>query len=309
MGKWRNFCFTLFGVGGAAPPPLVLDDVPSWVTFVVYQTEKCETTGRIHFQGYLECQGQQTFVRIKKEWPALLAAHFEPRRGSQAQAIEYCEKLDTQVSAPVRIGEPKSQGSRGDLLLIKEKIDLKRPLQEVCQDHFGTFARYSRFFKQYKREITIARSFKTFVVLFVGPSGTGKTRSATRLCHYLGSVYKLPQPKGSGTYWDDYDGHDCVFIDEMDGNYFTPTFFNTLCDRYECVVPVHGGAGHQFVSKYIIICSNYLPKFWWRKRNSNQRLQTLRRIDLTIPMFNRCPPAPKFFMLNGISTSIQYIHP
>lgn len=93
----------------------------------------------------------------------------------------------------------------------------------------------------------------------------------------------MPQPKGSGLYWDDYDSQTCVFIDEMDGNYMTPTFFNTLCDRYECVVPVHGGAGHQMVAKYIVICSNYHPKFWWKKRKPDQIFQTVRRVDVLIP--------------------------
>lgn len=314
MSKWRNFCFTLFGRRkDEGPLPLLLVDVPSYVSFVVYQLERCPDTDKLHFQGYLECVGQQTFVRIKKDWPALKTAHFEPRRGSQAQAIEYCEKEDTQVAPSVRFGEPKSQGSRSDLSEIKEKIDLKRSLSSVCQDHFSSFCRYSKFFKSYKREITLPRDFKTKVLLFVGPSGLGKTRSATLLCSYLGSsCYKLPQPKGSGTYWDDYDGQDTVFIDEMDGNFFTPTFFNTLCDRYECVVPVHGGAGHQFVSKYIVVCSNYLPKFWWRKRNVNQVRQTCRRIDATIRMLAPIAPAlPKFFMFNGVSTSVQMVleHP
>lgn len=127
------------------------------------------------------------------------------------------------------------------------------------------------------------RNSKTVTICFYGPSGVGKSRFATEFARCLGPVYKVPQPKGSGLYWDDYDSQPVVFIDEMDGNYMTPTFFNTLCDRYECVVPVHGGAGHQMVASYIIICSNYHPKNWWKRRTPAQLQQTLRRIEVLVP--------------------------
>lgn len=152
---------------------------------------------------------------------------------------------------------------------------------ELQDEHFASFIRYGKAFKEYKRQITRPRTTKTTVILIIGPSGTGKSRFGHLLASYLGSVYKVPQPKGSGLYWDDYDGQDVTLIDEFDGSYMRPTFFNTLCDRYECVVPAHGGAGHQFVSKYLIIISNYHPRYWWKKRSLDQQIQTYRRIETT----------------------------
>jgi len=166
---------------------------------------------------------------------------------------------------------------------VKKDIDDGVNFSTIANNHFSSYIRYGRGFKEYKRLRQAPRSEKTIVCCIYGPSGVGKSRFATQFAKVLGPCYKVPQPKGSGLYWDDYDGQPVVFLDEMDGNFMTPTFFNTLCDRYECVVPVHGGAGHQMVARYIIICSNYHPRYWWRKRSASQLTQTLRRIEMLIP--------------------------
>lgn len=191
---------------------------------------------------------------------------------------------------------------------MKEAIDKGTALKRLHDEYFGTMIRYGRALKEYKRTITEPRAFKSVVILLVGPSGVGKSRFATQLCAYLGSTYKVPRPKGSGLYWDDYDGQAVTFLDEFDGNYMRPTDFNDLCDRYEYVVPVHGGAGHQFVSRYIVIASNYLPKYWWKKRSAVQLVQTTRRIDVLIPLLPQKPKsviAPRMFRLNGIPHSFS----
>ncbi|ALE29711.1 replication associated protein [Lake Sarah-associated circular virus-31] len=141
------------------------------------------------------------------------------------------------------------------------------------------------------------RNTKPTVLLLVGPSGTGKSRTAYQLAQFLGlTIYVVPPTKGgSGLRFDGYNQQDVCIIDEVDGSSFTPTFFNLLCDWYEMKVPVHGTANLQFTSPYIILCSNYLPKYWWKSRSRDQVKQTTRRIDITIPFFRRTPqvqPAP-----------------
>jgi len=145
--------------------------------------------------------------------------------------------------------------------------------------------RLGKSIREYKRQQTRPRNFKSIVVLFVGPAGTGKSTLAKMLASYLGSVYKAPQPKNSGAYYDDYDGQDVLFLDEFDGNRMKPADFNELCDRHEVVLPVHGGAGHQMISRFIFICSNYAPRFWWKNRKPSQVKQTTRRIDYVFKMF------------------------
>lgn len=222
----------------------------------------------------------------------------------------------SRIEGPWFYGEPKHQGQRADLLEIQRDLRSGVSNKRVADDHFPEWVRYGKAFKEYKRIITEPRDFKSVVILIVGPAGLGKSRFAKRLNAYLSiegrcdeltfpelkyhpdfnpvirgieitkeatSVYKVPE-KHSGFWCDDYDSQKVFFIDEFGGHRMTPTFFNELCDRYECVVPAHGSAGHQMVSPYITICTNYAPKFWWKNRNANQLEQTMRRISIVIKL-------------------------
>lgn len=166
--------------------------------------------------------------------------------------------------------------------LIKSLIDQNPSVrrEELEDVAFGTMMRYPRIL-DYKRRRQEPRNFKSICLVFVGPPGKGKSTLMKILARYLGKdVYYCPQKKGSGQYYDDYDGQDVFLLDEFDGDRMRPTEFNSLVDEHPHVLPVHGAAGHQMRSKFVLIGTNYAPKFWWRKRNEMQLRQTLRRIDV-----------------------------
>jgi len=293
----RNYMVTVFADANAEDG-LCLLAPETWpgCSFFVYQREVCPTTGREHFQGYLELENAMTYTAMQDKFEGLEKAHFEKRRGKQEQAIAYCVKPDdyrgihfpddTRVEGPWWYGAVKHQGERGDLLSVKKALEQGSSLKRVAQDFFPIYVKFQRSFKEYKRVITKPRDFKSMVILIVGPSGVGKSRFATQLCSFLGSVYKCPD-KHSGFWCDDYDGQDVFFMDEFDGDRMRPKAFNDLCDRYECVLPAHGNAGHQLIAKYIVIVSNYAPKFWWKNRKGDQLKQTTRRIDWTLKFIPR----------------------
>lgn len=295
--KARNYCFTYnIPVAPDGTQPFIPLPFDEWhgVSYLIYQLERAPATDRLHLQGYLELEGQQrlSFVR---NLDGLAGAHWETRRGTQAQAREYCQKEESRVSGPYEHGTPKSQGKRNDLDAIRVRLRDGESDLAIAETHFGSWCRYGKSFKEYARRTSAKRDFKSTVILIVGPAGVGKSRFAHILLSFLGSHYKLPD-KHSGFWCDDYNREDTFFIDEMDGDRMRPKVFNELCDRYECVLPAHGGVGHQLLSRYILIVSNYLPKFWWRKRNPGQLEQTHRRIDMFIPLFKdpsltacRCP--------------------
>lgn len=289
----RNYCFTFNN-----PDGLLDFTLSPKVTFAVYQLEIGDE-GTPHFQGYLELDSAVRMTTIK-EWPLFPNhIHLEARRGTQAHAIRYCVKPDfwrgenipdtTRVEGPWFYGEPKGQGQRNDILEVQRSIRAGASNKRVAEDHFPEWVRFNKSFKEYKRIITPKRNFKPTVILIVGPPGLGKSRFATALCEYLGSTYKVPD-KHTGFWCDDYDNEDVFFMDEFDGDRMRPKAFNDLADRYECVIPSHGSAGHQLVSKYMVFCSNYMPKYWWKKRSETQLKQTTRRIDWTIKLI---PSQPK----------------
>jgi len=294
---WRiTFPFTE-GRGWEKGVPRLLDFTlfPTWVTYCIYSLEIGDETQAHHFQGYLEVRGKKSYKQVH-EIPGLERAWLRLRMGTQNQGIAYASKADdpTFLEGPWIHGEPKEQGKRNDLLEVRARLDNNEPMRDIMQEHFSSWVRHNKSFKEYKRLKTKPRTRKSLAFLFVGPAGKGKSTLMKLLASYLGSVYFVPAPKGSGLYWDDYDGEDVVILDEFDGHVMRPTFFNMLIDEHPCVVPVHGGAGHQFTSRYVFIGSNYLPKQWWRARNHIQLRQTTRRIDVVFKVgFTNIPAAPE----------------
>lgn len=283
----KNWVFTLNNPRGLLHP-----DADGYadlgVTFVTYQEEVGDQTlddGRVvgthHLQGYLELKARKT-LSLVRELPGLEGAHFEVRRGTQAEAIEYANKDDTRLNGPYAWGTKaeSKQGRRNDLLDVKARIDAgDARLVDLFDNNFGPLVRYGRGIGQYIHLKTPPRDFHTTVFLFIGASGTQKSTLSRLIAASLGSVYYVPSPKGSGLYYDNYDYQDVLFFDEFDGNVMTPTAFNSLCQPFAFTLPCHGAAGAQMRSKYIFICSNYHPSFWWKNRNGDQVYQTVRRID------------------------------
>lgn len=304
----RNVCFTVFGEAGTEGPALLDPQHPTWqhVKYVIYQRELCPTTQRVHLQGYMELSQPKSYTALHL-LDGLEDAHFEKRRGTAKQAKHYCQKpvagcdceicrkevaTPTKLEGPWEWGEMSAQGQRADLLEIKREIDRGTSLKRIAQSEetFPTWIKHAKGFETYKRISTAPRQHKPLVILFVGPSGTGKTRMACTLGRMLGSLYKVP-PKHTGFWCDDYAQEDVFLIDEMTGGKMTPEFFNELCDWEPMNVPLHGSAGHQFTSKYVFITSNYAPKYWWKKRNPDQVKQTMRRIDIIVKMI---PPRTEY---------------
>lgn len=279
-------------------------DHSSWagVRFCVYQRE---IGTHEHFQGYLELDCQMTYRQLHG-LVGLEEAHFERRRGTAKQAAHYCRKpVDgcscpacaderanpTKIEGPWEFGDMSQQGARTDLLEIKRDLDRGVPLRQIKDDWFPEWVRYNKSFTEFRRQTTQPRNFKTRVFLFVGPPGTGKSTLMKLLAAAIGSSYKVPAKKGSGLYFDDYDNQEVMILDEFTGSTMPPEFFNLLADEHECVLPSHGGAGHQMVSKYLFIGSNYAPQFWWKNRSSVQLKQTTRRLDVVFKVGIH-PPTP-----------------
>jgi len=302
--KHRNVVFT---INASYPHALRMLDMEhdTWqhVKFCVYQRE---CASHEHFQGYMEFDTPMSYKAMHK-LEGMESAAFKRRFGSARQAAHYatkphpdcrckhCEEersVPTKLEGPWQLGTMSNQGQREDLLAIKRRIDDGVSLQAIAldEDLYPTWIKMPKNFETYKRLVTPQRRRKPIVFLFVGPSGTGKTRTACTLARFLGTLYKVP-PKSTGFWCDGYNQEDVFLIDEMTGAKMTPEFFNELVDWEQMLVPSHGSAGHQFTSPYVFITSNYHPKYWWKRRSPVQLKQTLRRIDC---IFKMIPPKVPF---------------
>lgn len=146
---YTNWCFTWNN-----PPDL--PDGLGWSTdnvkTLVYQFES-GSAGTKHVQGYVELKFRRTLSGVK----SLLGAdsvHFEPRRGTRKQAIQYCMKEDTRVegTTPFVYGDVESaQGKRTDLSEFRlYTLNADSPIsRSVLADAFADIcAKFPRFVTQ-----------------------------------------------------------------------------------------------------------------------------------------------------------------
>jgi len=228
------------------------------ITYAAWQHEKGEE-GTDHIQGYIVFDKKTRLSALKKLDHG--RGHWEVRRGTHAEAKTYCTKEESRVEGPWFLGtdanvKEKAQGKRSDLDAVKAAIDEGRDEGYLVENYFGDCAKYFKFFQQYKRMKTNQRTFKTEVIVIYGPTGTGKS-------HHCSVTFPGAYWKPKGDWWDGYDGHKVVVIDEFYG-WLAYDFMLRLLDCYPLIVPTKGSFA-SFVAKTIVITSNKHPRDWYNE--------------------------------------------
>lgn len=277
MGS-RNWCFTL---NNPLDNEISLD--PVWLKLLIANKE-LGAQDTPHYQGYLECTHSVRMQQLKNWLPR---AHFEIRRGTQAQAVKYCIKdyLIEDVPNPIyrhdTLNELQSYGllvntyfnrdwtleqllesldtvPTDKLKSLMEKVRQGATELELAELDPSTWARNYKALERYKRLITKPRYHEMTVIVMYGPTGTGKSK----LCY---DKYTNAYWKQRSSWWDGYENQETVILDEFYG--WLP--FDTLlriCDRYPLLVETKGGQ-KQFTSKTIVIVSNNAPNSWYKNIN------------------------------------------
>lgn len=256
MSKMRNICFTINNPEEMLDPEL-------WPTlkYCVYQHEVGEE-GTDHFQGYAEFGAPYSLLWFKR-LAGLERAHIEVRRGTGAQAANYCTKEEGRLDGPWEWGEMKEQGKRSDLEMIRKKIEDKVPMKRIAMDHYSSWCRYHKSFDKYRLMCQAPRDWPMELVFLLGPTRTGKSRTAKRMAG--DDVYYKPP----GPWWDNYEGQHTIIWDEFYGHSYKFTELLQVLDRYPLLVPYKGGF-YQFVSKRIIFTSNQEPENWYSGERTHQ---------------------------------------
>ncbi len=275
--RFRNVCFTLNN------PTELLQFEPEKMTYLVYQEEFGES-GTYHLQGYCEFKCQTALSTIK----TLLGGqpHIEARRGTAAEASAYCKKEETrapgsEVFEEGTISQPP--GKRNDLISFKDDVLRGKKKRQLLDDHLSTLARYPKLYDMINGLTRPEREEGVEVYLLIGPTGTGKTRYV--MDKYKGNDEFYTQPLSNGTTWyDNYDGHKYVLIDDFAGaaSHMTLSTLLQILDRYACQVPTKGS--HTWFHPHkVYVTTNILPKDWykWEKRET-QYAALARRFTTTL---------------------------
>lgn len=232
--------------------------------YLVFQHELTPTTNKEHIQGYVEFHGSVKWNKINTVCG--FRAHIEPRRGTPKEAADYCKKQDTRKpnTVPFEDGTmSQGQGSRSDLLAVKDKIDNGQQMPSIYDEHFATAIRYGKALEGYAKMVQGKRNHNTICICLTGVSRTGKSRLAREL--WPNSYWATMG--NTGLWWDEFHNQESVVFDEFNGG-ITFSLFKRLIDRYPMTVDTKGGQ-RNFGCTTAIFTSNSSPKDWYRGKQEN----------------------------------------
>lgn len=266
MAQGRFWCFT---INNPTDDDLKhVNDIEC--NYLIYGEEVGEE-GTPHYQGYVEFKSNKRLSALKKSIPR---AHFEVRKGSQEQAIEYCKKED-KFHERGEYTVPR-QGKRTDLEEVRDvvrKTGSMRAVVDVAKSYQSI--KCAEVLLKY---VEPTRNSQPTVHWYYGQTGTGKTRTAIE---EAGDEYWI-----SGRnlkWWEGYDGHTKIIFDDFRKDFCTFHELLRILDRYPYRVETKGGS-RQLLATQIWITTQYSPETIYDTREDVDQL--LRRITVVREFLN-----------------------
>lgn len=256
--EFRRFCFTLNNYSEDEYRNIV-KQAEEQCSYAIVGKEVGEK-GTPHLQGFFNLKDRKKLrlPGIKK----LLGArcHVENARGDDLANQKYCSK----EGSFVEFGTPQCKGKRNDLAKAADLLKESRSVAITAEQFPCQYIRYHRGFEALHSiyQNHEPRNFKTIVTVLTGPPGTGKSRYCYSESHRLAGSPDQVYYKPRGDWWDGYDGHAAVVIDDFYG-WIKYDELLKICDRYPYRVPIKGGY-RQFTSKWIFITSNKTIREWYK---------------------------------------------
>lgn len=257
MSKNRNWCFTAHIKENSVPPK----DWKLDSKYLFYAKEQGEEGKTPHWQGFCQMPSPRTLRSMKKK--SAPDVHWEVMKGTWAQNLIYCTK---EHGEKFERGERPKQGKRIDLLSFKRRIEEgERPL-DIAEDEtmFNTWINSHRALERYYQHKKKKRAWKSKVVVYWGPTGTGKSLRAFREGAAFVSFTE------SGSFLQGYAGEAVVCFDDFEDRHIDKRLFLRLTDRYPMMVNIKGGQA-SWVPRTIIFTSNTDPSNWYMGDPAVQR--------------------------------------
>ena len=234
--------------------------------------EICPTTETPHLHAWMYYKSAKYFSKMKKDYPRANIQRSIADRGQEAR--EYClgqvkKKGFEDNPTFVEYGTIPEQGKRSDIAVVKEIITDGGNMRDVVE--VASSVQSVRMAEIHLKYLERKRNWKPTVKWYWGPTGTGKSHAAHEEAADSFDAHT------SIKWWEGYDAHENVIIDDMRGDFCKFHELLKLLDKYPFLVECKGGS-RQFLAKTIIITSCYHPKEMFSVREDIQQL--LRRIDV-----------------------------
>lgn len=244
------------------------------IIYHVFQVEKCPETGRLHVHLYFITKNPVRFSTVR-DW--FIGAAVFQRKGTHQQCKAYCVKDLTRVLGPWTDGEePAGRGARTDLEACRLAVKEGKGARHCIELGVGYQAvKYTETILKY---LEAPRDWLPEVYWFHGTTGDGKTYTALQeaLAKVDGDRSKVWMSGKTLKWWQGYDAHPVVIIDDFRKDFCTFHELLRITDRYEYVIENKGGS-RQMLARYIYITCPWHPSVLYENQSDSVK-QLLRRL-------------------------------
>jgi len=148
----KYFMFTRFEAHGTLHFQEIQDALTPLCCYFTFQKEVCPDSGRYHIQGYINLKERCRLSTFVRKFPC----HAEPRRGTHAQAVSYCQKEETRAPGTNFIeygnAEPCRQGARVDMAAFRDAIISGASNWALLEEFPSQVAKYPKFMHMVRTE-------------------------------------------------------------------------------------------------------------------------------------------------------------
>lgn len=225
--------------------------------YLVIGEEICPSTGKKHYQGYINYLNPRAWSAIKKKFDGRFV---EPAFASGKNNRDYC----IEDGVFTEWGRVPQQGERTDLELVRQQIKEKTlagTFSELllAEEHFDKYCQYGKPLLRYQQLVEPKRDWVTMVICRWGPSGTGKS-------HVPMEKGAVPVRIGGDRYNPfimGYNGEDVVVFNDFNPDSCDLAWMLDVCDRYKMEANVKGSS-RNWKPRVVYFTSNTDPLGWWK---------------------------------------------
>lgn len=228
-------------------------------SYLVCGKEVGDKKGVPHLQGYVYMTKKASCVAMSR---VLKRAFLRASKGSEFDSFGYCGKQGLWLEH----GMPPCQGQRSDLMELQGLTTMR----EVAMT--ATSVQGIQLMQKKLEFLEPKRDFLPTVIWIYGPTGVGKTRTVYD-SFGIDAVHKQTQFK----WWQGYDGHDVVILDDFRADFCKFHELLTLVDRYPHSIECKGGS-RQLRARWMFITSPYSPYDVYKSKTAEDVKQLLRRL-------------------------------
>jgi len=279
-----------------------------YLKYAIFQREKGEKNGTIHFQFFLDFKNARHFKWVKKNLP--YGCHFKPMRSTKTHCRDYCSKQDTRESDNYyEIGEFVEERQRTDLATIMNLVKLGTPFETIQEIYPTQCIMYKRQIQDYAQTIhnnNNRKKLRDIKVTYVyGSPGTGKTSWFYNKFDFENVFVVDMYDKSMFTH---YTNEKILLFDEFTGK-IDITYLNKLLDRYPVQLRGLNTVKYAGYEEVYIISNLSLDKLYTKEQEESPAIYKalLRRIGRVIrfddvgvkhiekDMYRRNPPCKSVF--------------